>query len=95
MNTDWTEAMLRILMESSVRAVIVAAVAAGVLQVFRVQGSSVRHAAWTGVLVLMILMPVLPQIVPAIEVPIQAPARVHGLHHFCAYAHLFGAQCFR
>ena len=48
---------------------------AGALALLRVRANGVLHAAWAGVLVAMLLMPALPSLVPAITVPLPAPAR--------------------
>ena len=64
-----------ILLGSSVRALIVAGIVAGVLLVLRIGSNSVRHAAWTGVLVSMLLMPALPYVVPPIAVPLEVTPR--------------------
>jgi beta-lactamase regulating signal transducer with metallopeptidase domain len=67
-------AIARVLVEASLRVVFVALAVAGVLALARVQSSTVRHAAWTSVVVAMLLMPFLPYAVPSFELP--APSRV-------------------
>ena len=65
---------LRILLESSVRISLAAALVGLALMLARVRASAVLHAAWTGVLCAMLLMPVLPYVVPPLALP--TPARV-------------------
>ena len=67
--------LVELLLDVSVRVVVLAGLVAGVLTLLRVQGNGVLHAAWTTVLVAMLLMPVLPSLVPTVTVPVPAPAR--------------------
>ena len=60
--------MIAILVEASIRAVLVAGVIGLVLAVLRVRAGGVRHRAWTAVLGAMLLMPVLPSWLPAIPI---------------------------
>jgi beta-lactamase regulating signal transducer with metallopeptidase domain len=69
-----TETLLRLALETSLRVTALAGLVAVVLLAARVRSSSVRHAAWVAVLVAMVLMPVLPYCVPAVGVPVPAPA---------------------
>ncbi|MBP8274766.1 MAG: M56 family metallopeptidase [Acidobacteria bacterium] len=62
-------AIVRVLLEASLRVCFVALAVAVVLKVARVQSSSVRHAAWTSVVIAMLLMPALPYVVPSFELP--------------------------
>ena len=59
-----------LLIESSLRALLLAAVVGACLAVLRVRASHLRHAAWTAVLAGMVLMPLLPRIVPTFAVAI-------------------------
>ena len=68
-------AILPLLVESSIRSVIVAALMATILLILRIRTSSVRHAAWAAVLGAMLVMPVLPYWVPAINVPMGTSER--------------------
>lgn len=68
-----------VIVESSLRVSVVAAVVAGVLLAARVRSGGVRHAAWTAVLCAMLLMPVLPSLVPSITIPMPAAAQAYGL----------------
>jgi hypothetical protein len=63
-------AFLRVLAESSIRSVVVAALIAALLAALRIRAGGVRHAAWAAVLGAMLLLPVLPRCVPAIDVPL-------------------------
>jgi beta-lactamase regulating signal transducer with metallopeptidase domain len=66
--------LLRTGLDASIRISVIAIVIASLLAAARVRVSSVRHAAWTAVLVAMLLMPVLPSVVPSIDVPVPRPA---------------------
>lgn len=63
-------AFLRALAESSIRSLVVAALIAALLAALRIRAGGVRHAAWAAVLGAMLLLPVLPRWVPAIDVPL-------------------------
>ena len=65
--------LLRILADASVRMSIVALLVGATLAALRVRASGMRHAAWTVVLLAMILMPVLTYAVPAISIPLALP----------------------
>ena len=67
--------LVGLLLDVSVRVVVLAGLVAGVLTLLRVRGNAVLNAVWTAVLVAMLLMPVLPSLVPAVTVPVPAPAR--------------------
>lgn len=66
-------AIVSLLLEVSWRAVLLAALVGGVLIVWRVKGGAVRHAAWTGVMAAMLLMPVLMAVVPEWQLPVRMP----------------------
>lgn len=66
--------VLDLLLEVSWRSAVVAALVAGVLLVWRVKGGAVRHAAWTAVMVSMLLMPALLAVAPEWPVPLRLPA---------------------
>src|SRR5471032_440672 len=70
--------LYRIIVESSLRVSLVAAGVALALFIVRARTTGVRYAAWTAVLVAMLLMPVLPHIVPSIPVPV-APQTAYAL----------------
>lgn len=63
-------AIVSLLVEVSWRSVLVAALVGGVLVIWRVKGGAVRHAAWTAVMVAMLLMPALLVFVPELPVPL-------------------------
>ena len=74
MSPEWNETLCRILLDTSFRVAIFAAIVALILGTARVRSSSVRHAAWTTVLLVMLLMPVLPYLIPSISIPVPVPA---------------------
>ena len=57
-------------LDVSLRIVAAAAAVGLVLVVFRVRSGAARHAAWTAVLVAMLMMPALMAVVPKVEVPV-------------------------
>lgn len=63
-------AILEVLGESSVRAMIIALTTAGVLRVMRVASPRICHRAWTGVLMAMLCLPLLSLMAPRIDVPV-------------------------
>lgn len=67
--------LFQVLLDASVRISLVAIAVCGAVYLFRVQSSSLRHKAWSGVLLAMLGMPVLPRVMPRLEVPVAAPAR--------------------
>ncbi len=62
--------MLALLLESSIRITLVIAIAAFILRMFGVRSASVRHATWTCVTAVMLLMPALIQWGPALQAPL-------------------------
>ena len=70
----WSESLLSVLLESSLRTVFIAAGVAATLALLRARSSSVQHATWVAVLCAMLLMPVLPWFIPAIGIPGRIPA---------------------
>jgi beta-lactamase regulating signal transducer with metallopeptidase domain len=76
MSPEWNATLLRVMLESSLRVCLLAAAVGGILLLGRIRSGSVRHAAWSAVLGAMILMPVLPHWVPAIDVPVPSRARL-------------------
>ena len=66
MSPEWN-AILYQLLDASFRVSVFAAMVALILAVARVRSNSVRHAAWTTVLLAMLLMPVLPYVLPSIH----------------------------
>lgn len=66
-------AIVSLLLEVSWRSVLIAALVGGVLLLWRVKGGAARHAAWTVVMVAMLLMPALLAIAPEWQVPVRVP----------------------
>ncbi len=74
MLSDWHGTVIGIIVDSSLRVTLVAALVALILLLVRVRSSAVRHAAWTAVLCAMLLMPILPYCIPAITIPVPMPS---------------------
>jgi GWxTD domain-containing protein len=72
------DAILRILVESSVRALVIAVAVASVLQAMRVKSPAVLHHAWTGVLAAMLILPAFSLWGPKIPLPLLPPAPVQS-----------------
>ncbi|HWB86139.1 MAG TPA: M56 family metallopeptidase [Bryobacteraceae bacterium] len=62
--------MIAHLLEWSIRAALMAAGTAAVLRLLRIRSAAARHAAWTAVLVVMLLMPVWTAWGPKVALPI-------------------------
>jgi beta-lactamase regulating signal transducer with metallopeptidase domain len=62
--------MLLLALDVSLRVTAAAAAVGLILLAFRVRSGSVRHAAWSAVVVVMLTMPLLMAVVPEIEVPV-------------------------
>jgi hypothetical protein len=71
-----SDLIVRALVETSLRVLLLAGAVALILAALRVRASGARHAAWTAVLCAMLLMPVLPYPVArlAITIPSLPPA---------------------
>jgi Zn-dependent protease with chaperone function/tetratricopeptide (TPR) repeat protein len=65
----------RVLLDASVRITLVAIAVCGIVYLFRVRSSSLRHKAWLGLLSAMLLMPVLPRLAPRLQIPVAGPAQ--------------------
>ena len=74
MSSEWNETLYRVLLDTSFRAVIFAAIVALILSIARVRSSGLRHAAWTTVLLAMLLMPLLLYLIPSIPIAIPIPS---------------------
>lgn len=72
-------AIVSLLAEVSWRAVVVAALVGVALTVWRVRSGAVRHAAWTAVAIVFLLMPVLLPVTPVLTIPVAAPLPVRDL----------------
>jgi len=64
-----TREVVELVLESSVRTAIAAALVGLCLWAFRVRSSQVRHVAWVAVLAVMVAMPVLLTVMPVAPVP--------------------------
>ncbi|HET9358984.1 MAG TPA: M56 family metallopeptidase [Vicinamibacterales bacterium] len=60
----------------AVRITLLAAAIALVLALFRIRSSTARHAAWTAVLTVMLLLPALSRAVPSVPVPLHRLAAI-------------------
>jgi len=67
MSAEWNAILYRLL-DASFRVAVLAVMVALVLAAARVRSNSVRHAAWTTVLLAMLLMPVYPHFLPSIRI---------------------------
>jgi ABC-type amino acid transport substrate-binding protein len=76
MSPEWNVTLFQILLETSFRAAIIAAIVALILCIMRVRSSRALHASWTTVLLAMLLMPVLPYVMPSILIPVPVPSSV-------------------
>jgi len=76
MSPEWNETLYRVLIDTSLRAAVIAAIVALILLTLRVRSSSVRHAAWATVLLAMLLLPVLPYLIPSIPISVPVPGGV-------------------
>jgi beta-lactamase regulating signal transducer with metallopeptidase domain len=77
MPPEWIGVLFGILLDSSLRISVVAAIVAMMLLMSRIRSSDCRHMAWSAVLCAMLLMPVLPYCVPSIAVPL--PVRIRSV----------------
>jgi hypothetical protein len=67
------DTILGVLVESSVRATVIATAVACVLWGMCVKSPAIRHRAWTGVLLAMLLLPILSLWAPRIAIPLLPP----------------------
>ncbi len=72
------DAILRILVESSLRALVIAVAVASVLQAMRVKSPVVLHRAWTGVLLATLILPAFSLWGPKIPLPLLPPVLVQS-----------------
>jgi tetratricopeptide (TPR) repeat protein len=68
--------MLALALDVSLRALAAAFAIAIVLRLLRVRSASLRHAAWSAVLIVMLAMPVLTTIVPSVTVSVPSAMTV-------------------
>ena len=72
MPSEWS-AIPYCLLGASLRVAAFAGMVALILAAARVRSNSVRHAAWTMVLLAMLLMPILPYVLPSIRIAFPVP----------------------
>jgi beta-lactamase regulating signal transducer with metallopeptidase domain len=65
-----SDLLFTLAVNASIRAAVLVTAVAIILNLFRIRSSSTRHAAWATVLVVMLVMPVLTRIVPAVRVSV-------------------------
>jgi beta-lactamase regulating signal transducer with metallopeptidase domain len=70
--------MTSVLFESAVRATLLAAAVALVLRAMRIESAVVRHATWSGVVVIMLLLPALVTWGPKASFPVLSPDPKQG-----------------
>jgi len=63
-------ALLVFVLDTSLKAALVAVAAAALMKLLRLGDSNLRHRIWTGVLAGMLLLPLLTPIVPALRLPL-------------------------
>src|SRR5947209_8126680 len=63
-------ALLVFVLDTSLKAVVVALAAAALMKLLRLGDSNLRHRVWTGVLAGMLFLPLLTPIVPALQLPV-------------------------
>jgi beta-lactamase regulating signal transducer with metallopeptidase domain len=66
---EWNTPLFTMLLESSLRTLVMAVAVAGILAAARIRSSHLRHRAWTVVLAAMLLMPFLSWVVPPVSMP--------------------------
>jgi hypothetical protein len=66
-------AVLQALVDASVRGLVIAVAVGLTLAALRIKQGSVRHAAWTAVVLAMLVLPIVPRWLPAMPVPIGTP----------------------
>src|SRR5262245_59758460 len=57
-------------LDTSLKAALIALLAAAALRAMKLRDSNVRHRVWTGVLLGMLLLPVLARMIPALRLPL-------------------------
>ena len=68
--------MIELLLESSLRTWILAALVGGIIVALRIRDAAVRHACWKLVLAAMLLMPLLVWLLPPLELPLREAREV-------------------
>ncbi len=64
---------LIVTVDISVKAMVLAAIAMLSLRLLKLDDSNLRHRTWTGVLIGMLLLPVLSQTLPTLQLPVAVP----------------------
>ncbi|MBC8356302.1 MAG: hypothetical protein H8E66_30350 [Planctomycetes bacterium] len=64
---------LIVTVDISVKAMVLAAIAVLSLRLLKLHDSNLRHRTWTGVLIGMLLLPVLSQTLPTLQLPVAVP----------------------
>ena len=89
------DTLFAVLFESSVRAILIAIAVACVLRAMRVMSPAVSHRTWTGVLLVMVFLPLLSLWAPKIAIPLlpesPVPQRFEGavvVPHSTLWGHL-------
>jgi len=70
---DLTVQWLIVTIDISVKAMVLAAIAVLSLRLLNLHDSNLRHRTWTGVLIGMLLLPVLSQTLPTLQLPVAVP----------------------
>jgi GWxTD domain-containing protein len=68
------DAILGVLGESSIRTIVIAIAVAGILRGMRVKSPVICHRAWTGLLLIMLFLPIISLWAPRIVIPLLPPA---------------------
>ncbi len=74
--SDW---LIGLLVDVSLKSVVLAVVAGAGMAVFRVRNSSIRHRVWTAVLAGMLVMPLLAAWAPGVRLPAWAYPDLHAV----------------
>ena len=70
---DLTVQWLIVTIDISVKAMVLAAIAVLSLRLLKLHDSNLRHRTLTGVLIGMLLLPVLSQTLPTLQLPVAVP----------------------
>jgi uncharacterized protein (TIGR03435 family) len=76
--------MERLLLEFCIRAALIAAATAAVLWMLRVRTASARHAAWSGVMLAMLLLPAWVAWGPKASLPVLPPSQIETAYQIPA-----------
>jgi len=67
------DAILGVLGESSIRTIVIAIAVAGILRGMRVKSPVICHRAWTGLLLVMLFLPIISLWAPRVAIPLLPP----------------------